>query len=144
MSKDNRALKFEEIKQLLKKDGHFVQDTRFERTPDPSFKPWGKQSFRVINEFVPEPEPEVNSAMHEEALPLDGAETIAEDGAGDVMPPAPPPPKTLKHRPIRRPSLQRSSRREKMVARLAISKVLMPPSVSLAMRWPLSARWKRN
>lgn len=99
MSKDNRALKFEEIKQLLKKDGNFVQDTRFERTPDPSFKPWGKQSFRVINEFVPEPEPEASSAMHEEVLPPDSAEAIAEDGAGDVMPPAPPPPEDVETPP---------------------------------------------
>jgi flagellar biosynthesis/type III secretory pathway protein FliH len=92
MSKDNRALKFEEIKQLLKKDGNFVQDTRFERTPDPSFKPWGKQSFRVINEFVPEPEPEAVTPSREDAPEAELAATIVEEATASELPPPPPPP----------------------------------------------------
>ena len=95
MSKENRALKFEEIKQILKKDGNFVQDTRFERTPDPSFKPWGKQSFRVINEFVPEPEPTAAPAMVDEAIESEATAALADDmAAGDVPPPPPPPEET--------------------------------------------------
>lgn len=92
MSNENRALKFEEIKQLLKKDGNFVQDTRFERTPDPSFKPWGRQSFRTIEEFVPDPEAEQSVAVEEESqsetVPTDLVEEALE---GDVPPPPPPP-----------------------------------------------------
>ena len=83
MSNQSRAVNFEEIKTLLKKDGNFVQDTRFERAPDPSFKPWGRQNFRVIDEYTPAPEaaPEVladeasadvNPDMPEEAEALDG------------------------------------------------------------------------
>ena len=91
MSNQSRAVNFEEIKTLLKKDGNFVQDTRFERAPDPSFKPWGRQNFRVIDEYTPAPEaaPEVladeasadvNPDMTEEAEALDGN-----------TPPPPPP-----------------------------------------------------
>lgn len=89
MSNQNRALNFEEIKTLLKKDGTFVQDTRFERTPDPNFKPWGRQSFRVIEEFVPEPEP-----APAEPEPVE-AETVAEETlAAENVPPPPPPEET--------------------------------------------------
>lgn len=91
MSNQSRAVNFEEIKTLLKKDGNFVQDTRFERAPDPSFKPWGRQNFRVIDEYTPAPEaaPEVladetnadvNPDITEEAEALDGN-----------TPPPPPP-----------------------------------------------------
>lgn len=90
MSNAERVLNFEDVKQLLKKDGNFVQDTRFERTPDPSFKPWGKQNFRVIDEFVPAPEPAPQAdADAEEA----SAEVVAEDAmqaADDLTPPPPP------------------------------------------------------
>lgn len=87
MSNADRALNFEEIKTLLKKDGNFVQDTRFERVPDNSFKPWGRQSFRVIDEFTPEPEPEV-SAPEQAEHP---AEMVEGEVAEELMAPAPPP-----------------------------------------------------
>ena len=98
MSNQSRAINFEEIKTLLKKDGNFVQDTRFERTPDPSFKPWGRQNFRVIDEYTPAPE----------AAP----ETIADEAALDAHPdmpqepdilegnaPPPPPPEMVEAAP---------------------------------------------
>ena len=100
MSKENRALKFDEIKQLLKKDGNFVQDTRFERTPDPSFKPWGRQSFRVINEFVPEPEPEAVAVASEDVSQAElNVAMVEEVVAGDVPPPPPPPPEETESPP---------------------------------------------
>lgn len=87
MSNQNRALNFEEIKSLIKKDGNFVQDTRFERAPDPTFKPWGRQSFRVIDEFVPEPEPaQAEPVVHEAEMMAEAAPEF------DDVPPAPPPP----------------------------------------------------
>ena len=86
MSNADRALNFEEIKTLLKKDGNFVQDTRFERTPDNSFKPWGRQNFRVIDEMTPEPEPEASAPEHAEAAVEMAEEIPAEEFA------APPPP----------------------------------------------------
>ena len=96
MSNAERVLNFEDVKQLLKKDGNFVQDTRFERAPDPSFKPWGKQNFRVIDEFVPEPpapeapvaEPPVEQ-MVEEAVMHEGEERA----------PLPPPPEQVEEAP---------------------------------------------
>jgi flagellar biosynthesis/type III secretory pathway protein FliH len=87
MSNANRALKFEEIKTLLKKDGTFVQDTRFERVPDTNFKPWGRQSFRVIDEYVPEPEPA--KAVEEIAPEVVEA---PQDAAAEEHAPVPPPP----------------------------------------------------
>lgn len=99
MSNQSRAVNFEEIKTLLKKDGNFVQDTRFERAPDPSFKPWGRQNFRVIDEYTPAPEaaPEVvadeisvdvHSDVAEEAQAFDGS-----------TPPPPPPPEMVEAAP---------------------------------------------
>lgn len=84
MYNEQRAVNFEEIKSLLKKDGTFVQDTRFERRPDTSFKPWGRQNFRVIEEFVPAPEPA--PAPVEEAQ----FDEVAEAEAETLAPPPPP------------------------------------------------------
>lgn len=89
MSNSNRALNFEEIKSLLKKDGNFVQDTRFERAPDPGFKPWGRQSFRVIEEFAPEPEP-----APVEPVPVVEDAIVAEEHVAEFVPPPPPPEET--------------------------------------------------
>lgn len=88
MSNAERVLNFEDVKQLLKKDGNFVQDTRFERTPDPSFKPWGKQSFRVIDEFVPAPEPQAEPVEAEIAVEAGAEEAM--QAAEEYAPPPPP------------------------------------------------------
>lgn len=86
MSNPSRVVNFEEIKTLLKKDGNFVQDTRFERVPDASFKPWGRQNFRVIDEFVPEPQQAAaQEIVHEQSEPVS-------DVAQDELETVPPPP----------------------------------------------------
>jgi flagellar biosynthesis/type III secretory pathway protein FliH len=91
MSKHGRAVNFEEIKTLLKKDGNFVQDTRFERTPDPSFKPWGRQSFRVIDEYVPEPEPVAMPETETDESPVDVEAHDRLDAQDEGLAPPPPP-----------------------------------------------------
>ena len=82
MSNAERVLNFEDVKQLLKKDGNFVQDTRFERAPDPSFKPWGKQNFRVIDEYVPEP-PAPAAPIEEPVVAETVEEVVAQDAGGE-------------------------------------------------------------
>lgn len=98
MSNQSRAVNFEEIKTLLKKDGNFVQDTRFERAPDPSFKPWGRQNFRVIDEYTPAPEaaPEV---LADEANADVNPDITEEAEALDGNTPPPPPPEMVEAAP---------------------------------------------
>lgn len=96
MSNAERVLNFEDVKQLLKKDGNFVQDTRFERAPDPSFKPWGKQNFRVIDEYVPEP-PAPAAPIEEPVVAETVEEVVAQDAGGRA--PLPPPPEPVEEAP---------------------------------------------
>ncbi len=78
--KTQRRIPLTEVAGLIPRSD-FVEDNRFGRAPDPAFVPWGKGSFKPLEQVAPqkapEPEPEPEPAPPPPPPP--------------VAPPAPPP-----------------------------------------------------
>jgi len=87
-----QAVAIADVAALVRRSGDFTQDTRFRRSDDVAFVPWGRASFKPHQPSGDKDETANNKTLNDQETSQDGTAQIEEAPQASVASPPPPPP----------------------------------------------------
>lgn len=90
-----QAVAIADVAGLVRRSGDFTQDSRFRRSDDVAFVPWGRASFKPHQPSAVKDDPAHNKTLNDQETSQEGTAQFEETPQASVAPPPPPPPPPL-------------------------------------------------